>query len=207
MPLLKYQRLIVAHAVLCTVGFLGILPLGALVGRYLRTVTTTWLKAHWIIQFFVAGPIIVAGFALGVQSVQEAGSGHLNDRHKQCGLVLFILYFVQSTFGLVIHKFKPRSSIKRRPLHNYLHPILGLLIIALALYQVRVGYKIEWPTETGRMPLPEAANIVWYLWVVLLPVLYFVGLALLPRQFRQERANRKRPIPMNDMNLRPNEDR
>lgn len=50
-PLQPYQKKIVAHAILCIVGFLGLLPAGALLARYLRTFSSVWFKGHWILQF------------------------------------------------------------------------------------------------------------------------------------------------------------
>ena len=132
----------------------------------------------------LAGPIIVAGASLGIAAVEKAGSQHLNDTHKvrilssiafplrldyviiqKYGVAIFILYLVQLMLGAIIHWIKPKGR-RRRPLQNYLHAIIGLLLIALAFYQVRVGYRTEWPAETGRDPLPKAVDIVWYIWVV-----------------------------------------
>lgn len=59
LPLQPYQRRIVAHALLCVVGFLGLLPAGALLARYLRTYSTSWFKAHWIIQFALGTCILL----------------------------------------------------------------------------------------------------------------------------------------------------
>jgi hypothetical protein len=52
-PLLYYQKLIVAHAILCVVGFLALVPAGALLARYFRTVSPTWFKGHVTIQAFI----------------------------------------------------------------------------------------------------------------------------------------------------------
>lgn len=52
-PLLPYQRIIVAHAIFCIVGFLVLLPVGALLARYLRTFTSTWFTGHWVTQFAI----------------------------------------------------------------------------------------------------------------------------------------------------------
>jgi hypothetical protein len=98
-PLLYYQKLIVAHAILCVVGFLAILPAGALLARYLRTRSPAWFKGHEVLQAFIgklivdimllqdimisiAGPFIIAGVSLGIQAVNEARSGHVDDTHK-----------------------------------------------------------------------------------------------------------------------------
>ncbi|KAI3602750.1 CBD9-like protein [Moniliophthora roreri] len=187
-PLLPYQKLIVAHAIFCVVGFLLLLPVGALLARYLRTFTDVWFKGHWIIQFALAGPPIVVGIAMGIQAVVKAGVKHLDDGHKKWGIALFILYLVQCALGAFIHFIKP--SKPGRPPQNYIHAVLGLLIIALALYQVRTGYADEWPKATGREDIP-GANAVWITWAVLLPILYAAGLAFLPKQYRQEGAKRR----------------
>ncbi|KAI0073039.1 hypothetical protein K474DRAFT_1667071 [Panus rudis PR-1116 ss-1] len=66
-----------------------------------------------------------------------------------------------------------------------------------------MGFKTEWPMTTGRAPIPNAANIVWIVWVVLIPVVYFAGVALLRRQFRQERA--PKPDPYTSLETSPRE--
>ncbi|THU95506.1 hypothetical protein K435DRAFT_666290 [Dendrothele bispora CBS 962.96] len=190
-PLQPYQRLIVAHALLLVFGFLFFLPAGALLARYLRTFTPTWYTGHWIAQFGVAGPIIITGFALGVQSVSSSGVPHLNDDHKKWGVAIFVLYLFQCALGAIIHFIKPKHNTGRPP-QNYVHAVLGLLVIALGLYQVRTGYRTEWPVTTGRSPLPKGVDVVWYIWVVLLPVLYGIGLSFLPKQYRQEADSRRK---------------
>ena len=81
-PFLPYQKMIIAHAVLAAVGFLILLPAGSLFARYVRTFSSSWFKAHWIIQFAVACPLIFIGVLLGVGSVHSEGVPHLNDAHK-----------------------------------------------------------------------------------------------------------------------------
>ncbi|KZP30307.1 hypothetical protein FIBSPDRAFT_917134 [Athelia psychrophila] len=184
----KRNMMIVNHGILCTIGFLGLLPLGVLIARWTRAFTTRWFAGHAVIQAVLSGPIIVAGVALGIHSVDASGGMHLDDTHKKLGVALFVLYFVQLLGGAVIHFFKPKNST-RRPAQNYAHAFLGLLIIALAFWQVRTGYRSEYPEwATGRVPM--GVNTLWIVWVVLIPVAYFAGLALVPRQFRQEGAAR-----------------
>lgn len=52
-PLLPYQRLIVAHAIFCAIGFLVLLPAGVLIARYLRTFSNSWFTSHWIVQIAI----------------------------------------------------------------------------------------------------------------------------------------------------------
>jgi hypothetical protein len=178
-PLLPYQKMIVAHGILLTVGFLFFLPLGALVARWLRTFTAQWFRAHALIQAVIAGVLIIPGFVLGVVSVDQSGADSLSTSHKRVGVAVVFLYLAQVVIGIVIHKVKPTGTGRavgavkslfwragRRPLQNYFHAILGLLIIALAFYQVRTGFRTEWVNATGREPLPRGVNILWYVWVV-----------------------------------------
>ncbi|KAL6303522.1 hypothetical protein BKA93DRAFT_818015 [Sparassis latifolia] len=192
--LLPFEKLIVAHGIICVIGFLVLLPAGALLARYFRTFTTKWFKAHWIVQFAFGGVIILVGWGLGIAAVQQSFSGHFNDDHKKWGLALFVLYILQIVLGAVIHYWKPGFFLLggRRPIQNYFHAVFGLVIIGLSFYQVRTGYRDEWEISTGR-GISNAANIVWYIWIVLLPVLYLAGLALLPRQFKQERVTKPDP--------------
>ncbi|THH02961.1 hypothetical protein EW145_g6651 [Phellinidium pouzarii] len=196
-PLLPFQKLIVAHAVVLGIAFLILLPAGALLARWLRTISPLWFRGHWIIQFYLAGPLIVAGIGLGVAGVSQAGAPHLADDHKRWGIAIFIIYLIQCALGGVIHFIKPRRKmdpatgmpkVSTRPPQNYGHAVLGLLTIGLAFYQVRTGYKVEWPKTVGRGDAPNDVNVAWMVWVILLPVLYAIGLALLPRQYRQERG-------------------
>ena len=85
---------------------------------------------------------------------------------QRLGLALFILYIIQILIGNVIHRFKSKSALRRRPVQNYFHVFLGILIIGLSFYQVHTGYKDEYPDVTGQEPLPKAADIIFYVWVV-----------------------------------------
>ncbi|KAF8993680.1 hypothetical protein BDQ17DRAFT_1286196 [Cyathus striatus] len=188
-PLLPYQRMIVAHAVFCLVGFLLLLPVGGIIARYLRTFTSGWFRTHWIVQFVLAGPAIVIGVALGIRAIDMSGALHLDDDHKRWGIAIFVLYGIQCGLGAFIHFVKPKQ--KGRPPQNYFHAIFGLLIVGLAFFQVRTGYHEEWVKATGRPALPNAVNIVFFLWLALLAAVYFFGLSLLPRQYRQESSHNK----------------
>ncbi|KAG6837712.1 hypothetical protein H0H93_003514 [Arthromyces matolae] len=203
-PLLPYQRMIVAHGIFLTVAFLLLLPSGALLARYLRTFTPTWFMGHSVIQFWIAGPAIIAGVALGVQAVSKSNGSHFSDNHKtvfdfhvnnskKLGVVIFALYMLQLSLGAVIHWIKSRHAT-RRPIQNYAHAVFGLLIIAMAMYQVHDGFTSEWQRTTGREGFSNGLTILFFVWIGLITLLYFLGLALLPRQFRQESQPKRLPI-------------
>lgn len=102
LPLLPYQRMIVAHAAFCVIGFMFLLPAGALLARYLRTFSPSWFTGHWVIQFALSAPVILMGvflgeqhlpsdednplsepfFYIGTKAVNAGGMSHLDDAHK-----------------------------------------------------------------------------------------------------------------------------
>ena len=81
LPLTKTDKMIIAHGILCLMGFLFFLPLGSLVARYFRTSTSAWFNAHRSIQALLAGPIIIVGWSLGVAAVSSDGGPHFTSTH------------------------------------------------------------------------------------------------------------------------------
>lgn len=84
---------------------------------------------------------------------------------QKWGVILFALYVSQCALGAFIHWVKPKNS-QGRPLQNYLHAVFGLILIALGFFQVRTGYKTEWPKAVGRGDLMEGADFMWYTWIL-----------------------------------------
>lgn len=160
-PLLPYQKMLMAYAVLCGVGFLIVLPAGALIARWARTYTASWFKIHWMIQAGLGIPIIASGWALSVAGVHKKQGIHFNDTHKVAGLVIFGAYTLQLLLGVHIHIFKPKTKVpprtiplsavtgpkaghaftqlllsSTRPIPNYVHAILGISIIGFSFWNV-----------------------------------------------------------------------
>ncbi|KAF8899494.1 hypothetical protein CPB84DRAFT_1825362 [Gymnopilus junonius] len=192
-PLYPYERLIVAHAILCILGFLLFLPAGALIARYLRVFNPIWFQWHWILQFAIAAPVIVIGIVLGIAAVQSSGALHFGDSHRKYGIGILVLYLAQCTLGGIIH-FVKKKNRTRRPIQNYLHGVVGLVTIGVAMYQIYNGFHSEWQNTTGRGSLPGGLTVLFFVWSVILLVAYLAGLAFLPRQYRQERDSRAQPL-------------
>ncbi|TFK68344.1 hypothetical protein BDN72DRAFT_841918 [Pluteus cervinus] len=182
------------HALLCSIGFLILLPLGVLVARYVRTFTNKWFYSHATIQLVLAGPLIVAGYALGHQTTTMLEQPQFADPHQKVGLILFVLYLFQVLLGAFIHFVKfPKLLGGRRPPQNYVHAILGLVILALADYQVHYGLFTEWALRTGGLHMvPESAKHAWMALLIVFWVFYFGGLVLLRRQFKIEQEMREK---------------
>jgi len=191
-PLSSLEQQIKTHAILCAIGFLILLPIGVLIARLTRTFTSAWFYAHETFQLILAGPIIFVGWYYGHKAADVIGDGNRSKTHGNIGVTLLLCYVAQLALGIIIHKFKtPRLFNGRRPPQNYFHAVLGLSILALAGYQVHYGYDIEWPNITGNVhPIPRYVVFVWAAALITFWALYTTGLALLPRQFKQESYSR-----------------
>ncbi|TDL27428.1 hypothetical protein BD410DRAFT_714470 [Rickenella mellea] len=186
-PLTKYDKLIIGHAILSVIGFLFILPLGALVARWGRTFTTRWFNYHWISQVVFSIPVVIVGWALGPLAVAGQGKGHVNDAHKILGFLLLPLYLLQLCLGSFIHFVKPQNG-RLHPPPNFVHAAFGIVIIGLAFFQVRTGFSVEWTQVTKHGIDLDLVSNIWIAWVIFLPLLYFFGFVLLKRQLKSERT-------------------
>ncbi|KAJ7773968.1 hypothetical protein B0H16DRAFT_1304278 [Mycena metata] len=192
-PLSPFENKARIHAHIMFFGYLIALPLGIFIPRYLRTFFRGWFWPHAIMNFFVTGPLIFTGFALGYQTTTTSGLPHFTDPHQKAGLALFIMYLIQICLGAFIHwiKFPFRFPGGRHP-QNYLHAILGLSIIGLASWQTHYGLWTEWALITGNIhPVSSRCRHFWLGIVIAIWAIYGLGLLLLPRQFKQEAASRR----------------
>ncbi|KAG9076713.1 hypothetical protein FRC06_009353 [Ceratobasidium sp. 370] len=195
------------HGWCMATGFLIILPLGSITARYLRAYLPfeKWFSAHACVQL-LALPIICTGFGVGVHLAKY--NGQFLNPHTKIGVTLFLMYFIQLGLGLAtagtpsvamgsakskVTQPDTRHPIRARPWYALLHGFWGISMIVIASVQVRRGYTIEWPAKRGQ-PASESVNRAWKAWVVIIPVIYLAGLALLlRRQWAQERARMLNP--------------
>jgi len=195
-PLNQFDIRVRNHALLSSIGFLVLLPIGVLVARYTRTLPYKWFYAHWIIQLVISAPVIFVGWSLGYKTSSILENGHFQDPHQKIGLALLVLYVIQLVIGVLVHFFKFSTILRgHRAPHNYLHVIIGLAIFALAQYNVHYGLYTEWPIFIeGFHNIPQSANNAWLALTILFWVLYALGMALIPRQFKQESENRRATV-------------
>jgi hypothetical protein len=196
----RYEKLIVLHGFFVSLGFLVILPAGSLIGRYGRAFTPKWFHAHMVSNFYVAFPVITLGVLLGPALVysKESFRTHFINGHEIYGAVIFAFYCLQVLLGRYIHERRVQLAklgpiTRNHPPLNIVHIGLGVSIITAAFFQVRSGLE-WWEALTGRGPITSWAVPLWRVWIVVIPLAYIAGYALLPRQLRQERAAAYAPI-------------
>ncbi|KAJ7624853.1 hypothetical protein FB45DRAFT_836929 [Roridomyces roridus] len=192
-PLSSFEVKLRTHAHLGFFAYMVVMPLGIFIARYARTFTNSWFWPHAIVNFVITGPMVFATFAMGYQVTTLGGEGHFVDPHQKMGLALLILYIMQVLLGTFIHYVKFPALRQGFPggrlPQNYLHAILGLTIVLMGAWQAHYGLWIEWGYVTGNgHPVGYQCKQFWTAIVVLFVLFYVAGLALLPRQFRQERA-------------------
>ncbi|KAJ7738466.1 hypothetical protein DFH07DRAFT_966052 [Mycena maculata] len=151
--------------------------MGSLVARWGRTFTPRWFKIHRLVNFAIALPVIVCGFLLGLLAVSDRKASHFSDAHRVRAI---ILVSNPSPSGEAVAGGAPH------PPTNILHAVFGILLIGLSFFQVRSGLA-EWAKSTGQEDLPHWCRDALAAWAVILPVLYTMGLALLRRQFANEK--------------------
>jgi len=154
LPWAKHDRIVIAHAVFGYLTFLIVLPAGILLARLGRHLTY-WLRAHYILQSFLALPMTLITFALGCTAVSEVRSGSFNASHKIIGLTLSLLLLVQILLGLLSHQPDPA-------LWNYVHILVGLSIIVLGYAEVQTGLNL-FRASFGRYTPQVVEYVVWLL--------------------------------------------
>ncbi len=78
----SHERVVIAHGVLVSIGFLFFLPIGSLVARWSRTFTPNWFKVHYAVNFWIALPVVLIGWGLGPVAVFDAQATHFLDSHQ-----------------------------------------------------------------------------------------------------------------------------
>ena len=138
----RTKNLITAHAVLMTVAFAVLLPLGALTSSFLPAKAVTWwLPLH--ISLMVAGAISLIG---GLGCIVAAAYPNFNVRaHQVIGVILIGLVGTQMILGLLSewlwrYRFRKQGVMPLPgPLPEKTHWWLGRTIIVVSVAQVFLG--------------------------------------------------------------------
>ncbi|KAK1353959.1 Cytochrome b561 and DOMON domain-containing protein [Heracleum sosnowskyi] len=144
------------HGILNMSGWGIILPIGAMVARYMKPWDPVWFYSHSLVQslgflFGVSG--IICGFVL------ENRLGVDVDKHKSLGVIILTLGCLQVIAFLV----RPEKESKVRKYWNWYHYSLGRVLIILAVANVFYGIHLG---DAGSVWKASYAVVVCLLFVV-----------------------------------------
>ncbi|XP_075524054.1 cytochrome b561 and DOMON domain-containing protein At3g07570-like [Primulina tabacum] len=123
------------HGILNVAGWGILIPIGAMIARYMRHWDPQWFYSHAIIQFtgFTLGAIgVFCGLAL------ENRLDIYVDKHKALGIFVLILGGLQVLAIFV----RPHRASKVRKYWNWYHSNVGRLLIVLAIINIFYGIKL-----------------------------------------------------------------
>ena len=188
----KASPVLIAHVVCGTLATLLFFPIGSITPRYARAFTRKrwWLPVHSTFNGVLGASCVVAAFSIARSQFHLAGG--FDTLHRKCGLALFILTLIQVTLGIAMPWPKPlmmeKTKVAGRGALSYLHLILGLALVSLGWVTVYEGLWHEWPTWSTNGPANRAYKIAFVVLVGVFALAYIVGVGLLPRQLRAEKA-------------------
>ncbi|XP_059305087.1 cytochrome b561 and DOMON domain-containing protein At3g07570-like [Lycium ferocissimum] len=130
-----YANLRRTHGLLNMFGWGILIPIGAMVARYLRQYDPIWFYSHITIQslgFLLGFAAIICGFVL------EDRLGVDVDRHKTLGIFILVLGCLQVIAFLA----RPGKESKVRKYWNWYHYTLGRVLILLAAGNIFYGIHL-----------------------------------------------------------------
>jgi len=154
--------MITAHAVLATLAFGLLFPVGGIMIRLASFPGLWWV--HGLFQT-VAYILYIAAFALGVIMATHMRMLHL--AHPIIGIVLFALLIFQPVLGFLHHVMFKKHS--RRVVWSYGHIWLGRIVITVGVINGGLGLQLAQRTYVfapGRGTIVAYAVLAGLVWVV-----------------------------------------
>ncbi|KAI6704652.1 hypothetical protein NL676_007614 [Syzygium grande] len=132
------------HGVLNAVSWGTLMPIGAIIARYLKVskaADPAWFYLHVACQSsaYIVG---VAGWATGLKLGSES-PGITYTAHRTIGIVLFCLGTLQ-VFALLL---RPKKDHKYRFYWNIYHHFMGYMVIVLSIVNIFKGFDILDPEK------------------------------------------------------------
>lgn len=182
-----------AQAVFACIATLFTLPFALFVGRY-RHIGAMWFKMHVLftgITVFLV--IVVFGLGIGAVSTARLGTqfiGIHSDLHHRVGLIVFVLFILQSILGILAHK-TPSGDLLRR-----IHVLIGIFAAAGLLGETWEGIHVEWAAKsTSKTVTPQLVQLIFWLFILVWATLYtvvFVQAILLKNRGQEMHQMKKR---------------
>ncbi|XP_028768471.1 cytochrome b561 and DOMON domain-containing protein At5g47530-like [Neltuma alba] len=127
------------HGILSGIGWGILMPIGAMMARYLRAFEATessWFNLHMACQVlaYLTG---TTGLALGIYI------GIMSEQFSVHGYIGFAIFFA-STFQIVLAlNYRPKEDDKDRIFWNIFHYVVGYGVIVLAIFDMFKGFSIS----------------------------------------------------------------
>lgn len=152
--------------------------IAVLFARFGRGTFAQWVKCHQWIQIGLTTSFTLVGFSLAVAAIRVREGKHFTGPHEVSfglfrstltpladplgpslpqifGLLLVLLLLFQIASGLFIHKlYNPLRT--HRPPRNFLHMIVGCLLLIGGLVEVKLGIS-KWGSEKWMV-------VTFYVW-------------------------------------------
>ncbi|KAL4995800.1 hypothetical protein BDV10DRAFT_125208 [Aspergillus recurvatus] len=135
-----YHTLIVAHGVIATIVFLGLVPLSILLVRYysLRNPYQAFKYHVWcqVLTLFLSTVVFVLGwFAVGPNR-------SLTNPHHGIGLAIYVIIIFQVFWGWLVHKIERNKKRFHVPLKLVIHRWMGRALAILGIVQIPLGLTL-----------------------------------------------------------------
>lgn len=176
------------HGVLNVVSWGILMPLGAIIARYLKvfkSANPAWFYLHVACQTS-AYAVGVAGWGTGLKLGSDS-VGITQDTHREIGIALFCLGTLQ-VFALLL---RPKPDHKYRLYWNIYHHAVGYATIALSIVNIFEGFDILDPEKKWKNAY---IGIIIALGVIAVLLEAFTWFVVLKRKSRQSNSN-KNAIP------------
>ncbi|KAK5120278.1 hypothetical protein LTR85_006484 [Meristemomyces frigidus] len=160
----NYTVIITAHAVLATLAFGLLFPVGGIMIRLASFRGLWWIHGLFQIVAFI---LYIAAFALGVYMASNLRMLHL--AHPIIGIVLFVLLIFQPILGFLHHTMFKKHS--RRVIWSYGHIWLGRIIITLGIINGGLGLQLAQrthffaPPQSAIIAYGVVAGIIWLIYM------------------------------------------
>ncbi|VVB01429.1 unnamed protein product [Arabis nemorensis] len=165
------QRKRNTHGILNAVSWGVLLPMGAMMARYMKVFTDpTWFYLH--IAFQVSGYVIgVAGWATGIKLGNDS-PGTSYSTHRSLGIAIFTFATLQ-VFALLL---RPKPDHKYRFYWNVYHHTVGYTTIILSIINIFKGFDILDPEDKWRWAYIGILIFLGACVVILEPLTWFIVL-------------------------------
>ncbi|KAI9893543.1 MAG: hypothetical protein M1814_006339 [Vezdaea aestivalis] len=158
-----YKPLILGHAILAGITFLGIVPTAILLARFMHSRPGWALRLHiWlqIMTVILSTVVIILGF------IAVGPKRNLTNPHHGIGLAIYAMILAQALGGWFVYGREKGKARTRRPIKVMMHQWSGRFIALLGLAQVPLGLTL-WGS-------PLFLFVLYALFVAVLVLLYFV---------------------------------